>query len=97
MRGTRWLLGLALVLTALAGCDTTRQQIKPPPGPEEYKLPPVADARYSEPPRFPKGTLNQNQIAKPTIIDPQQQMQQPGIPGPSGGFGQSMQPAGYNR
>src|SRR5262245_22318336 len=97
MRGTQWLLGLALLVSALTGCDTTRQQIKPPPGPEEYKLPPEADARYSEPPRFPKGTLNQNQIARPTV-DPQMQQNQPGIPGPSGpssGFGSPMQPASY--
>jgi len=95
MRGTRWIVTLALVVSVLAGWDTTRQQIKPPPGPEEYKLPPVADTRYNNPPRFPKGTLNQNQIARPTV-DPQQMQGQPGIPGSPGGFGQPMQ-ATYNR
>lgn len=75
MRSKRWLL-TALLLAALTGCDTTRQQIKPPPGPEEFKVPPVADERYSRPPRYPKGTLNQNQIARPAVIDPQPQSQQ---------------------
>ncbi len=74
MRGKGMLLGLILGLVALSGCETTRRQIKPPPRPEDYKLPPEQDARYNRPPRFPKETMNANRLVPRTqlIEDPTQ-------------------------
>ncbi len=56
----RMLLGwVALALVCGAGCETTRTQIKPPIPADEVRDPPENDARYSNAPRYPKGTLNQ--------------------------------------
>ena len=51
----RW-LGAALL--GLAGCTTPQPNIKPPLK-EEYTIPPSDDPRFSQPPTFPKDTLNQ--------------------------------------
>ncbi len=83
----RMLLGwLGLVLLSGIGCDTTRNQIKPPVRPEEFRDPPINDARYVEPVRYPKGTLNQD-IPRPEIVpaaaggskEPMPGMQRPGF------------------
>jgi hypothetical protein len=52
--GTRW-LGAAVLLAA--GCWSTQPQVKPPPRPEEYLVPPD-EAKFSSPIEYPKGTLN---------------------------------------
>jgi hypothetical protein len=75
MRAGRWLLSLGVVLAGLAGCRTS-DKITPPERPEECVAPPADDPRYSGPPQFPKGTLNQGPprpVANP--------MEQPGAPG----------------
>jgi hypothetical protein len=60
---TVWLtLGIAAAAAlVLAGCKTT-DPTRPPKPPEEYTVPPAEDARYSQPPRFPKGTLNAERV-----------------------------------
>jgi hypothetical protein len=45
---------------------TTKPNLKPPPHPEEYTVPPADDARFSAPIEYPKGTLNQDMIKKPS-------------------------------
>jgi hypothetical protein len=49
----------AAALLCLSGCWTTQPQLKPPPLPPEYVLPPADDARFSEPPAFPDKVLNE--------------------------------------
>jgi hypothetical protein len=54
---------------ALAGCVASNpfqlpRRIKPPPIEEKFDLPPEADNRYSQPPQFPKGTLNKDNHKK---------------------------------
>jgi hypothetical protein len=51
---------LTIALLGLAGCRTTDPPTKPPKPPEEYKLPPDADRRYSQPPEYPKDSLNKD-------------------------------------
>jgi len=53
--------GLSCLASVLAvwGCATTEPNLKPPKQPEELRLPPD-EKRYSQPPQFPDGTLNQN-------------------------------------
>jgi hypothetical protein len=43
-----------VLLLALGGCKPTETRIQPPPLQEEYKLPPDDDARFAQPPEFPK-------------------------------------------
>ena len=58
MRGTTNGVGLLVaVLFGLCGCVTTGNQIKPPKLPEQYNSPPADDARYTNPPKYPKETL----------------------------------------
>jgi hypothetical protein len=64
--------GLAAVLLFLSGCWTLpstvklnewwngKPELKPPSAPEEYKVPPADDPRFSTPIEYPKGTLNQD-------------------------------------
>jgi hypothetical protein len=40
--------------------------LKPPPQPEQYALPPRDDPRFTLPIEYPKGTLNQDLIKKPS-------------------------------
>jgi hypothetical protein len=74
-------------LLALAGCWSTQPNLKPPSHPEEYRLPPSDDARFSSYIEYPKDTLNQDTILK-------NNKNQPGMPGPGGvgrfGAGPSM-------
>jgi hypothetical protein len=58
MRG-RILLG-CMLLALVGGCETPRAQIKPPTLVDDYSGPPVGDARYCEPPHYPKNLLNQS-------------------------------------
>ena len=59
MRGTWKGLGLAgAALLALAGCWTTDKPPKPTPNPEEFILPPEGDARFTQPPTFPKKAMD---------------------------------------
>jgi hypothetical protein len=59
MRGM--LTGLGLVptcLLALAGCASDDHLVKPPSRHGEIVRPPDDDARFSGPPKYPKGTLD---------------------------------------
>jgi len=55
----------ACTILALTGCVTSNpfqmpRRIKPPPIEEKFDLPPEADNRYSQPPQYPKDTLNKD-------------------------------------
>jgi hypothetical protein len=65
MRGTRIGLSLAgAALLGVIGCWTTDKAPKPPPIPEEFVMPPEADARFSQPPTFPKKAMNEGFLRK---------------------------------
>jgi hypothetical protein len=54
---------VALVL-AFAGCRT-EPYLRPPKPPETLVAPPVEEARFSQPPEYPKSVLNEDRIKKP--------------------------------
>lgn len=63
---TRWSTrGLTALLLGLAGCQTPETNLKPPLQ-EEYRLPPTEDARFSQPVKYPRETLNNFPIKKDT-------------------------------
>jgi hypothetical protein len=69
--------GLVLLVLALLiaqGCNTARQQLKPPKLVEEYVDPPGNDKRFTSPVEYPKDALNQD---KPVYKD----FTPPGAPG----------------
>jgi hypothetical protein len=91
-------LGLLLVaLGGLAGCKpTTTNQLRPPKPPEEYNIPPDEESRFSQPPEYPKDTLNKDNLIRPkdSSTGP------PGSPGsgsgaPGSNRGMSMPGRGY--
>jgi hypothetical protein len=49
-----WLAGSLLLA---AGCWHSGPEVKPPPRPEEYMVPPEQEVRWSNPVEYPKGTL----------------------------------------
>ena len=87
----RMLLGwMVVALICVVGCENTRQQIKPPIPLQEVKDPPANDSRYSEPPHYPKGTLNQNKGMSREMMDENGSPHGMGPvtgPGGAGGFG----------
>src|SRR5262249_53559006 len=70
-----WCAGLLLA----AGCWTTERDLRPPPHPEEFVLPPATETRFSDPPEFPKEALKDKQSKKK--LD---EMGMPGQTGPGG-------------
>jgi hypothetical protein len=83
MRGTQVLsFGLGAALLCLTGCWETEANLRPPKQPEEYRLPPEDDARFSSPPSYPKGTLNQDYIKKDKE---REENNKPGFPSSHGG------------
>jgi hypothetical protein len=52
------------VLLGLSGCQSSEPNLKPILA-EDYTVPPEEDARFSEPPAFPKETLNSGSLKKP--------------------------------
>jgi hypothetical protein len=59
--------GLSLILAAvfgMAGCASPNIALKPPKHPEEFKLPPDEEAKYSEPLKYPDGYLNKDDSNK---------------------------------
>jgi hypothetical protein len=58
-RPVRW---LGLILSCLCGCQAP-PSLKPPLH-EEYVLPPQDDPRFSQPPTFPKETLDTGMMKK---------------------------------
>lgn len=51
-------------MVGLAGCSTSGPNLRTPMA-ERFSLPPIDDARFSEPIAYPKDKLNQDLIAKP--------------------------------
>jgi hypothetical protein len=49
---------LAIAVMAV-GCSSRDIAMKPPKHPEEIAVPPVEDGKFSKPPVYPEGTLNQ--------------------------------------
>jgi hypothetical protein len=85
MRGTRiGLRWLSVLLLCLAGCHTD-PPIKPTL-PDEWNLPPEADARYSSPPNYPKDALDSGQFQK-NLNKPPGEQNGPGIGGSGMGRG----------
>lgn len=62
-QGTGFGLLTAALLT-LVGCHA-EPFVRPPKPVEELRDPPVEDARFSQPPNYPKGVLNEDKIRKP--------------------------------
>ena len=63
----KFILGVtAALLAGLGGCESRREQIRPPLAKEEVVEPPHNDARYDGPPVYPKGTLTTNPIRRRT-------------------------------
>src|SRR5262245_46428356 len=56
-------LGPGLLWLALLGCNTTPAVVNAPP-PDEYRLPPEDDPRFSQPPNYPRDVLNQGPTKK---------------------------------
>jgi hypothetical protein len=78
MRGTWVRIHCLSVVLLAAGCLTTQPNLKPPPRPEEFLVPPD-DIRFSTPPVFPKEAQRDNNPLKKK--DPNDQ-DIPGIGGP---------------
>ena len=58
-------LGPGLLWLALAGCASQPTTITlPPPPPDEWRLPPENDPRFSQPPSYPRDVLNQGPTKK---------------------------------
>ena len=67
----RWGTGfglLAVTLFALTGCKK-EPYLRPPKPPEQLLTPPAEEARFSQPPDYPKNVLNEDRIRKPTGAD----------------------------
>jgi hypothetical protein len=84
-----WLrnLGTCVTFGGIVGCTPPGPNLKTPI-PEQYALPPADDARFSNPPSYPKETLNQD-MPKPLNKDmPKMPSQMPQMGGgPGGGMG----------
>jgi hypothetical protein len=61
-------IGLLAALIAVTGCKK-EPYLRPPKPPEQLLTPPVEDARFSQPPEYPKNVLNEDKIRKPTGTD----------------------------
>lgn len=83
-----WVWNALAAIGGLAGCATSGPNLKTPM-PERFALPPTDDPRFSEPIAYPKDTLNQDNVIKPT--NPKLPSQAPpltgGQPGGVGGGG----------
>jgi hypothetical protein len=55
-------LMLAIAVAAV-GCSSREIVMKPPKHPEEIAVPPPEDGKFSKPPEYPAGTLNQGDPA----------------------------------
>jgi hypothetical protein len=91
MRRRRMGIGLlTAVLVAFAGCKK-EPYLRPPKPPEQLIAPPVEDARFSQPPDFPKNVMNEDKLKKPAGAD-----KDAGAPGsmPHGGMSRPGGPGG---
>jgi hypothetical protein len=68
----------------IVGCASADIAPRPPKHPEEIVVPPVEDGKFSNPPKYPDGTLNQNDPGRqPNTTNP---MGGPGGPPGAGGM-----------
>lgn len=73
-------VGMGLIL----GCHhTVTDPNRPPPHPEEFKLPPSEDSRFSKPVQYPKNLLN-NDILQSRMAKKDNQKGPGMMKGPSG-------------
>lgn len=89
MRRIRHLVGL-LVLTGavVAGCESSRDHLRPPKPPEEFNAPPPTDPRYSGPVEYPRDVMDQDPLLKRATKDsktPGMMNNRMGGPGATGG------------
>ena len=84
-RGWRW---VGAFLLALSGCHTD-PPLKPDL-PEEYRLPPSDDSRFSSPPAYPKETLDSGTFKKDQQRNGDSSRGSTGFGGPGGGMGRGM-------
>jgi hypothetical protein len=59
--------GLGLLTAALlvfAGCKK-EPYLRPPKPPEQLVTPPIEEVRFTQPPEYPKNTLNEDRLKKP--------------------------------
>jgi hypothetical protein len=68
---------MAATLLGVFGCASDDAHLKPPKVPDEYNVPPLDDPRFSQPPKYPAGTLNN---------DPLNKVKGDGEPATPGGF-----------
>jgi hypothetical protein len=65
MRVIRDILGLMILASlGVLGCESTRDQVRPPKPQEEFKAPPENDPRYSKPIEYPRETMEQDMLLK---------------------------------
>jgi hypothetical protein len=90
MRRVRGVFAVSLLgLVGLWGCETTREQVRPPKPPEEFRAPPEDDPRYSRPMEYPKELMDQDMLMKKARDAAKAASNKPGLsmPGrPPGGF-----------
>jgi len=86
--GVRCAVCLLLTVSGCMSFTPQRHVIKAPPHEEEYNIPPD-DVRFSNPPQYPKGTLNKDNHKKDDDDDQNGKMR---LGGPGGGSNMS---AGY--
>jgi hypothetical protein len=53
---------LGSLLLAVASCRTTPPDLKPPKGPEDFRLPPTSDDRFSQPIDYPKNRFEEDPL-----------------------------------
>jgi hypothetical protein len=63
------LLGLGMLALGLNGCQSSNPRFTPPPLREEYILPPMDDARFSNPPTFPKEAMDAGNMKKDNDVN----------------------------
>jgi hypothetical protein len=80
MRRLRTGLKMLTLALAIIGCAKNQKFVPPPKHPDEYKLPPDQDARFSKPVEYPNNVLNEDKIRKPADPDAN-------VPGKNGGPG----------
>src|SRR4051794_9568537 len=86
-------VGVAVVFGSALGCSSTSGPSLRTPMPEQYTLPPADDARFTQPPNYPKEVLNQEPIK---AASPGKMPSQQGSIAPAGGMGgRGMTPGGF--
>ncbi|MCC6418141.1 MAG: hypothetical protein IT429_07800 [Gemmataceae bacterium] len=61
---------LGTFLLIAAGCRSVPPELKPPPQPEDYSLPPQSDVRYNQPYKPPRDPNEAATGRRPTLPGP---------------------------